>query len=606
MSDKGNKKREEQKRLILSRFNYSQKWRRPWDDKWLKWYKLYRSVTPSLPPGESDRSNLHIPYSYSTVDTVRSKLISVMLASRPYISYVPKDADDVANAQHMEALVDTQLARVDADVYSKFYLMITDMLIYGVCPFEVGWRYETRNIMQRLPLPEELGIPMGYAEQEVEIPFWDDPDFQPFMVDDLFPDPEGTDIDDCAWVIRRRYITEKELKEKEAQGIYKIKDWDDIRESGIDLHEGKQGRLSSIGADSGSYYDADTKSRRFELLEMWEDDHVTTIINRQEIIRDEDNPFWHGKKPFGLVKFDPLNGEFYGISLVGSIEHLQAELNTTRNQRIDAVSASINRMWKVLKGAGIAPEDLVSRPNGILWVDDMESVQEITFTHLESSAYQEEGIIKEDIQEATGTYNEARGQASSSRRTATENYIREKSMSLRFDVKARLFEGFGLKRLGFFYDWLNKQFITDRRSIRIEDGGAYAWQELGPEDITGQYEYIPAGSAIEPMLDVFNYRQNLLMLYDRFREDPEIRSIELKKRVFEAFGIKDTANILKTQDEIEAEQQEMMQSMAQQGMPGMEQGMMQGMEQGIGQPMQASDQIRELFARNQGQIPYPE
>ena len=558
MAKNQDESKEKRKNLVLSRFRWSEQWRRPWDDKWLRWYKTFRGIVPKLPEGEEDRSNLHIPYTYSTVDAVRSKLLTACFANRPYVSFVPKDADDVENAKNMETLVDSQMNRTDVEFMVRMYTLITDMLIYGGCPYEVGWRYEPRKIKRKVPMVDESGILLGYEEQEIEVVNWDDPDFQPFMIDDLYPDPEGTSIDDCSWVIRRRYITRKELEAKIDEGIYKVKDLEAINQAGDRISEGKQDRLAAIGAADAYADEADVGGRRYELLEMWEDDRVTTVINRTEVIRDEANPFWHGKKPFGFAKFDPLNGEFYGISLVEVIEHLQAELNTTRNQRIDATSQTINRMWIVLKGMGLEPADLVSRPNGIIWVDSMEEVpKEVEFKPPDPAAYQEESIIKADIQEATSTYNEARGAPSDTKRTATENAIRERSTNIRFETKLRIFEALGLKRLGFFYDQLNQQFIDDIRSIRIsgEDGG-YEWQEMRPEDIAGRFEYQPAGSSIEPTLDKLEYRTNLLNLYNEFKEDPEIKTRELKKRVFEAFGIKDTEKLIKSEEEIMQEQQE--------------------------------------------------
>jgi hypothetical protein len=549
--------KEKRKNLVLSRFRWSEQWRRPWDDKWLRWYKWFRGIVPKLPEGEEDRSNLHIPYTYSTVDAVRSKLLAACFANRPYVSFIPKDADDVETAKNMETLVDSQMNRTDVEFMVRMYTLITDMLIYGGCPYETGWRNESAMVRRKVPIIEN-GILLGYEEQEIEVVNWDDPDFQPFMIDDLYPDPEGTSIDDCSWVIRRRYITRKELEAKIDEGIYKVKDLDAINQAGDKISEGKQDRLAAIGAADAYADEADVGGRRYELLEMWEDDRVTTVINRTEVIRDEANPFWHGKKPFGFAKFDPLNGEFYGISLVEVIEHLQAELNTTRNQRIDATSQTINRMWIVLKGMGLEPADLVSRPNGIIWVDSMEEVpKEVEFKPPDPAAYQEESIIKADIQEATSTYNEARGAPSDTKRTATENAIRERSTNIRFETKLRIFEALGLKRLGFFYDQLNQQFIDDIRSVRIsgEDGG-YEWQEMRPEDIAGRFEYQPAGSSIEPTLDKLEYRTNLLNLYNEFKEDPEIKTRELKKRVFEAFGIKDTEKLIKSEEEIMQEQQE--------------------------------------------------
>lgn len=575
--------REKRKNLVLSRFRWSEQWRRPWDDKWLRWYKWFRGIVPKLPEGEEDRSNLHIPYTYSTVDAVRSKLLTACFANRPYVSFIPKDADDVETAKNMETLVDSQMNRTDVEFMVRMYKLFTDMLIYGGCPYETGWRNESAMVRRKVPIIEN-GILLGYEEQEIEVVNWDDPDFQPFMIDDLYPDPEGTSIDDCSWVIRRRYITRKELEAKVEEGIYKVKDMEAINQAGDRISEGKQDRLAAIGAADAYADESDVGGRRYELLEMWEDDRVTTVINRTEVIRDEENPFWHGKKPFGFAKFDPLNGEFYGISLVEVIEYLQAELNTTRNQRIDATSQTINRMWIVLKGMGLEPADLVSRPNGIIWVDSLEEVpKEVEFKPPEPAAYQEESIIKADIQEATSTYNEARGAPSDAKRTATENAIRERSTNIRFETKLRIFEALGLKRLGFFYDQLNQQFIDDIRSIRTsgEDGG-YEWQEMRPEDIAGRFEYQPAGSSIEPTLDKLEYRTNLLNLYNEFKEDPEIRTRELKKRVFEAFGIKDTEKLIKSEEEIIQEQQEEMAAQGElQAMLAESGGLLPGMGSGV-------------------------
>lgn len=551
---------EKRKNLVLSRFRWSEQWRRPWDDKWLRWYKAFRGIVPKLPEGEQDRSNLHIPYTYSTVDAVRSKLLAACFANRPYISFIPKDADDVETAKNMETLVDSQMNRSDVELMVRFYRLITDMLVYGGCPYEVGWKYEPRTIKKKVPTINDMGILLGYEEQEIEVVNWDDPDFEPFMIDDLYPDPEGTSIDDCSWVIRRRFITRKELEEKIEEEIYQVKDIDAINQAGDRISEGKQDRLAAIGAADAYADEADVGGRRYELLEMWQDDWVTTVINRTECIRDEENPFWHGKKPIGFVKFDPLNGEFYGVSLVEIIEYLQAELNTTRNQRIDATSQSINKMWIVLKNIGLEPADLVSRPNGIIWVDSLdEAPKEVEYSAPNPSAYQEEAIIKADIQEATSTYNEARGAPSEAKRTATENAIRERSTNIRFETKLRIFEALGLKRLGFFYDQLNQQFIDDARRIRVNDSeGGYEWQEMGPEDIAGRFEYQPAGSSIEPTLDKLDYRNNIMHLYEVFREDPEVKTRELKKRVFDAFGIKDTEKLLKTEEEMMQEEQEQM------------------------------------------------
>ncbi len=203
------------------------------------------------------------------------------------------------------------------------------------------------------------------------------------------------------------------------------------------------------------------------------------------------------------------------------------------------------------------PEDLISRPGGIVWVDRMDDVQSMNFNAPGHSAYAEEKIIKEDIQEVTAAYPEARGGTTPGEQTATEAAIRDQGLSLRFKVKSSLFEASGLKRLGMFYDKLNQQYIDSEKRVRVSTDSGYEWRPLLPEDLVGTYDYKPIGTAIESTLNVINHRANMLALFEKFGQDPEIKTRELKKRLLEAFGIKDTENILKPEQQVQQEQAEM-------------------------------------------------
>ncbi|MBT9169575.1 MAG: hypothetical protein DDT19_02937 [Syntrophomonadaceae bacterium] len=70
----------------------------------------------------------------------------------------------------------------------------------------------------------------------------------------------------------------------------------------------------------------------------------------------------------------------------------------------------------------------------------------------------------------------------------------------------------------------------------------------------------------------------MLALFAKFHQDPEIKTRELKKRVLEAFGIKDVENLLKSEAELAQELQG-----AAGGAAGLEQILAQGQ---VGTPMQ--------------------
>ena len=171
-------------------------------------------------------------------------------------------------------------------------------------------------------------------------------------------------------------------------------------------------------------------------------------MNRIAPAYDGENPYWrHGKKPFVTTCYEPLPGEIYGMSAVQVIEHLQHELNTQRNQRLDNVSLILNRMWKVRRSADIQEQELVSRPHGIIHVDNPDDVTEFVMQNVASSSYQDEMLTKTDMENAIGTPAVVRGANPERKETATEIITKNSNASIRFDVKITLFEATGLSRL---------------------------------------------------------------------------------------------------------------------------------------------------------------
>jgi hypothetical protein len=106
--------------------------------------------------------------------------------------------------------------------------------------------------------------------------------------------------------------------------------------------------------------------------------------------------------------------------------------------------------------------------------------------------------------------------------------------------------------------------MSGRSVLRMKKGN-YSFDSLKPEDLAGQYEYLPAGSNIEGTLDKLSYREGMVELYSLMKDEPDVRQYELKKRVFDAYGMKDIEKLLKSEEEVQQEQLEQMQ---QQGIMG--------------------------------------
>ena len=169
------------------------------------------------------------------------------------------------------------------------------------------------------------------------------------------------------------------------------------------------------------------------------------------------------KKPFAVSSYEPLPNEFYGMSAVELVADIQEEINTHRNQRIDNISLVMNKMWKVKRGADIDESELVSRPHGIIHVDDMGDIEEFRMTDVTGSSYAEEQMSKTDMENTLGVPAVVRGADSSRRETATEIVTKTSNAGIRFDVKIMLFESTFFKRIARLMDLNNQQFVDEEK-----------------------------------------------------------------------------------------------------------------------------------------------
>lgn len=603
--------REERKRQLLSRFEYARSYRQSWEDRAIEWYKLYIGYRERA---EEGRSNLHIPRTYEQIDTLRARIVRSFFAARPYLDFIPKPDNDMAHewvrqaneakAKVASSLADDQLEK--NQIYRLFYDWTTNLLISPLAIMSVGWRYEERTVRRRVEQPvmafdpwmqtlvpvfdPYTGQPMTQlVVVEQTEPEWDDNELQVVDFFDFWPDPKGHDVDSCRFVFQREWLTRDQIEahlgvledEMESVGggqVWPIK-WDEIEGQSESLvTEGKYQRLSAVGLapDPGGdeWEEGEKPGQVYEVLHYWTDDHHGLLINRSQLAYYGDNPYWrHGKKPYVMASFDPLPNEPYGMSAVQVIEHLQHELNTLRNQRIDNVSMVLNRMWMVLDGADIDESQLVSKPHGVIRVPSFDVIKEVAMTDVTGSAYNEEGIVKQDMENSLGTAPVVRGVPSGRAQTATEIMNQTASAGIRFDVKIQLYERLGLSRLAYLMDCNNQQFIDTPRLVRLyQDDDAWEWRTVQPGELVGEHDYRPSGSNVDPAANREVRRQQLFQMIEMAArlQLPHVKLQELIREWFNTFDLRNPDKFLMTDEEI---QQQMMMAMLMQGQGGGAPGM---------------------------------
>jgi hypothetical protein len=527
---------------IVKKFTHSLTWRQPFKEKWDRFYKMYRShLDEKAYPW---MSNLWIPYSFSTIETVAPR----MVANRPQIDIMPREEGDIEYAKIQEKLIDFQWEKMEMDELLPD--VVKQALIYGTSILKVYWKREEREVSKKV-LIDDNNPDLGIIEDLDNRVVYDGPEVELVDMYDFFWDPRGTTIEDCRWVAHRMYRTIEHLEELQKEGVYKnIKHLKGTTATFDD--DEKSERYSTLGVSIPTEMEhMEADKNLVELIEYWDDENVVTVANRKYVIREEKNPYNHAMKPFVKVVDQSVPKEFLGIGELEPIETLQYELNDRRNQRMDNVTLTLNRMWKIKNGANVDENELVSDAGGVVHTDDMNGVDILAMPDVTASSYQEETLIKGDIQQTTGVSDFTRGVGSDAlaNDTATGISLIQEAGNARFRQKIRNLEN-ALETLGSMIVDLNAQFIDEEKVLRISGDSGISWMEIKPEDMRSDFDVMVQSGSTLPSNEAVEKKQ-VMELYQIFAGDPEVNQTELKRRVLEAFGVKNLDKLLPPAQEVD-------------------------------------------------------
>lgn len=549
---------------IIERIASAQNWRdSTYKDKWKRAIKQYRSMAEQKPEG---RSNIFVPQTFMMCETVKARVAEALFANRPYISVLPRKSDKADEAKIVQSLLDWQMnermniKRIFADD------LLQDAIVLGTTVCFTGWLKEERTVKKQatvlMPLEDGLG---GYFLDEMGQPaqisqripitenivVYDDPIAQKVDLFDFYVDRQATNIRDARFCGHVEWLTKEQIENLQENANWQV-EWKTLSPV-QDIIGGKEIRAETSGSTiSGGddTYSKDDLGGKYEVTHYWENNRHVVIINREQCVLDENNPFSHGEKPYDKCCYVPLTNEFYGIGIPEIITDLQDELNSVRNMRNDYNAYAIRRMWKMRKGCGLTAEDMVWKQGGVLQVEDMDDVMEINVQPLPASAFSNEDIIKQDMKDATGVHDIILGLAQADE-TATTTMTKDNNASIRFkffieDVVDDMLIPMAKKCL-----FMDTQYLEEGRLIRLIDDSGKPNETLLvlPEQLEGDYDFYYVGSSVEPMANKELNKNKAIEAYQLAMANPVIQQDlnaqrNLLRLLFDALEIKETDKII--------------------------------------------------------------
>jgi len=223
-------------------------------------------------------------------------------------------------------------------------------------------------------------------------------------------------------------------------------------------------------------------------------EYIITVANGDVVISIEENFYDYKFKPFVACPNFIRENEFYGVPELLAVRSLIKEANTLRNARLDNINISVNPMWVVDRAAGVNSKSLYSRPNGIVWTNDINGIQPLRPQDPSIGSQNEMQFIQQDIQNATALVNSAPAVNQLGKqfgRSATGvNFIQSFSSS-RLGLKARMLSELFYKRMAWIMLMTNRQFVTEEKWVRVSDPNAQnPFETLPPDAFFRKFDFV--------------------------------------------------------------------------------------------------------------------
>ena len=474
------KKKEEQEQLIEigQQYDLAKEYLDPVHERMNDQEELYRCYIDSASYPHSAR--VFDPRIFRVIETITPR----MVANEPTGSFYPVEEGDVTTNQILNSLIKYDWRR--AIMFPKLVNFVKSLLLFGTAFGRTYWDFREREKTQMKP--KMINGKMIWTPANVDkitVTDYDGPNFEVLNIYDCFPDPNATDLHNMRWFIYRQFKTLKELEdENDARGGEYWKNLPELKKA-IEDKQKEDNRKKGYSPEDITYrehrrvmlsteelHGRDKSNPEFVILVRYINERWLFVVPEYGmVIRDVENPYFHGELPIIYGVDYPYPGELYGMGEIEPIDRIQRAINAVLNQRLDNVQLTLRSMWKVKKNAGVDLHTLVSAPGNIITTDDMDAVEPVqvpdvtgptfvqTMNYLTAAMQNGSGItdFTQGIQEGPNIAN----------KTATGIRLVQQEANAQFKLKIQLFNHMVIERIANQWKDLRIQYTTEQQKLRI-------------------------------------------------------------------------------------------------------------------------------------------
>ena len=431
----------------MKRFNDSWNYAKDsWHYRWERDWKLYNNQR--VQKAYEGITNTFVPMVFSTIET----MVAALGNARPRFDWTPLDPMKQQGTEALNSLLDDFWEADRWDV--KITEALRQDLMVGTAALFFYWDIDRPRMIH-------------------------------FSIRDAIVDPTATSPENLGYAGRRYLTTLEELNS------YEIVDTDpDSKTYGEMIKRFNLPKQSEVDAMKTDDTDQEIKNmfmgstmpdaaeHQVECLEIWDEEKVVTILNRNFVIEEIDNPFKEqaeargDQNPKGLLPFVFLRNYtdvslFYAKSEIEPIASLQERLNDMDNQEGDYIIKQLApQRW--LDPVNEDWLDLINNDPDTVYPFKDGTMGYYTPPILPANSFNERMNIKNEMREATAIDQVAKGAANVKDTTATEVRAQLNQASQRIEIKARMLEKDGFFYMGQLLFRMIQLYITEPQVVSAE------------------------------------------------------------------------------------------------------------------------------------------
>lgn len=370
------------------------------------------------------QSNKFIP----KMRTEISYIMPFIFSGDPEIEVEGVGEEDTFLAENLEKMVNHRLNN-DLKAFEPISSWVLQGITFGTSLLRISWEFQTTK--------EEEELDNGET-QEVERVVEDKPKLTVPNILDIYVNPLIPDVQKQHSIIERSVQSIADIKanpiyQQFKENLKALKPKGQFKKSNAETSE------SLNDSDLSETEKLQTDMNSVEVFERWTKDRIQTIAIGEEpvLLRDSKNPY--GFIPYAKFIFekDSLPNRFYGKGVGQNSIDLQALFYDIFNQIMDNIKNIANKMVISEKGNIRNPEDVVSKPGGIITVNDIDKIKPLEQSDIKESVFKILSFVGDEHKRSTGANNLLQGAETGD--TATGDQIRQMNSSSRFDLVKKRF-----------------------------------------------------------------------------------------------------------------------------------------------------------------------